>query len=135
MQREVKARPPAPLRPLGALEERVREILWSAGPLPVRDVATRLGGRLAYTTVMTTLDRLYKKGLAARAKDGSAFVYRAALERDAYHRRVVEETVAGLLARSSEPVLAGFIDAAAAVDEENLRRLERLIAARKRSGR
>jgi predicted transcriptional regulator len=43
-----------------------------------------------------------------------AFRYRAALSRDDFHRRIVEETVSGLLARSADPVLAGFVDAAAA---------------------
>jgi len=41
----------AALRPLGALEERVMEILWALGPLSVRDVTERLGGKLAYTTL------------------------------------------------------------------------------------
>jgi predicted transcriptional regulator len=125
----------ATLRPLGALEERVMEILWDAEPLAVREVARRLGGKLAYTTVMTTLDRLYRKALLARTKDGNAFIYTPAITRDVYHRRVAEHALAGLLSRSSEPVLAGFVDAAAAVDEENLRRLEKLIAARRRSRR
>ena len=110
-------------------------VLWDAGAGNVREGARALGGKLAYTTVMTTLDRLHKKGLLARAKQGSAFLYQAALSRDEYHRRLVEETVVGLLERSSDPVLAGFVDAAATVDEENLARLERLIAARRRSGK
>lgn len=119
-------------RVLGSLEERVMDVLWSESPLAVRDVGTRLGAELAYTTVMTTLDRLYKKGLLARDKDGTAFVYRPALSRADYHRRVVDATVAGLLERSPESVLAGFVDAAARVDDANLERLERLIAAARR---
>jgi predicted transcriptional regulator len=68
-------------------------------------------------------------------KEGNAFVYRAAMSRDEYHRRVVEQTVSALLARSGDPVPAGFIDAAAASDAENLVRLERLIAARRKGKR
>lgn len=126
-------------RYLGALEERLMEVLWRSGPLPVRDVCTQLKGKpaLAYTTVMTTLDRLFKKGLLARNKDGNAFVYQPALTRDDYRRRIVESTVSGLMERSTDanPVLAAFVDAAAEVDEENLRRLEALIAERRKSGR
>lgn len=107
--------------------------MWRGGEASVRDVARRLARKRAYTTVMTTLDRLHTKGLLARTKEGNAFRYRAALSRDDFHRRVVEETVAGLLARSADPVLAGFVDAAAAADEENLSRLERLIAERRRT--
>ncbi len=117
---------------LGSLEARVMAILWRGEPLSVREVALRLGGRLAYTTVMTTLDRLFKKGLLDRERDGNAFVYGAALSQDEYHRRLVEETVTAMLARSTDPVLAGFVDAAAAVDEAHLERLERLIAERRR---
>jgi predicted transcriptional regulator len=125
---------------LGTLEERVMEVLWTAtGPLAVRDVCTRLGGpsKPAYTTVMTTLDRLYKKGLLARHKDGTAFLYEPAMSRDDYRRRIVESTVSGLLEQSSDldPVLAAFVEAAADVDEESLERLEALIAERRRSGR
>lgn len=112
------------------------EVVWRAGePLAVRDVNRRLGGKLAHTTVMTTLDRLYKKGLVDRTKEGTAFHYRARIDRDEFHRRVVEAAVAGLLEKSAAPVLAGFVDAALAVDRGNLARLEALLAERKRGGR
>src|SRR5438128_8928980 len=48
---------------LGPLEITVMEILWQRGESNVRDVAEKLDRPLAYTTVMTTLDRLFKKGL------------------------------------------------------------------------
>jgi predicted transcriptional regulator len=113
----------------------VMDILWRDSPLQVRDVVRQLGRKLAYTTVMTTLDRLHRKGLLARDKLGNAFRYRPALSRHEFHRRLVEDTVGVLLARSADPVLAGFVDAAAAIDEDNLERLEQLIAERRRSGR
>jgi predicted transcriptional regulator len=123
-------------RVLGELEQRVMEVLWAAAaPLPVRDVQRRLGrgrGRLAYTTVMTTLDRLYKKRLLAREKVGLAYVYRPALDRAAYQRRVVEAALAPLLEQGPGAVLAAFVDVAAGADEQHLQQLERLIAARRR---
>lgn len=121
-------------RVLGELEERVMEALWRAArPLAVRDVRARIGRRkLAYTTVMTTLDRLHKKGLLSRHREGLAFVYRPAMSREDLHRRVIEETVGALLHETPHPVLAAFVDAAADVDEANLDELERLIAERKK---
>lgn len=111
------------------------EVIWEAGePLAVRDAMKRLDAGLAYTTVMTTLDRLHKKKLLARRKDGNAFVYRPAMTRDDYHRRIVEETLSGLLEKSAGPVLNAFVDVAVGLDEENLERLEALIA-RHRSGK
>ena len=51
--------------------------------LSVREVRSGLGDGLAYTTVMTTLDRLYKKGLLERQRDGRAFRYAARASREA----------------------------------------------------
>jgi predicted transcriptional regulator len=108
------------------------EIVWQGESFTVREVMARIKRKPAYTTVMTTLDRLFKKGLLERDKDGVAFVYRAAMSRDEYHHAVVAEAVGGLLASAAEPVLAAFVDTAANLDEANLRRLEALIASRRR---
>ena len=109
------------------------EIMWGAAePLAVRDAMMKLDGGLAYTTVMTTLDRLHKKKLLARRKDGNAFVYWTAMTRDDYHRRIVEETLSGLLEKSAGPVLNAFVDIAVRLDEKNLKRLEALIARHRR---
>lgn len=129
-----------PLRkisPLGALEQQVMDVLWDHGPLAVRAVAQRLRGSppLAYTTVMTTLDRLHKKGLLLRSKDGLAFVYRPALSREDHKRGLIEQAVTEFLSSSSTPVLAAFVDAAARVDATHLDELERLIAAHRSSKR
>jgi predicted transcriptional regulator len=72
-------------RPLGDLERLVMEQLWAAdGALTVREVHDQLSGtrELAYTTVMTVLDRLAKKRLTERERDGKAWRYRAAAPRE-----------------------------------------------------
>lgn len=109
-------------------------VVWDGESFTVRDVMARLDPEPAYTTVMTTLDRLFKKGVLARDKDGVAFVYRAAMSRDEVHKAIVEEAVGGLLAKATGPVLAAFVDTAARLDEDNLRRLETLIAEHRRKG-
>lgn len=122
-----------PMRSLGELEERVMTILWQEHPLSVREVCIRMKrSRLAYTTVMTTLDRLHKKGLLARTRQGNAFLYLPAIDRAEYQRRVVETALAPMFDQGAAPVLAAFVDLAAEVDEANLARLEQLIAAHKR---
>jgi predicted transcriptional regulator len=76
--------PKAP-RPLGDLERLVMEQLWAAeGALTVREVHEQLAGtrELAYTTVMTVLDRLAKKQLTERERDGKAWRYKAAAPRE-----------------------------------------------------
>ncbi len=104
------------------------EIVWANDPLTVRDVMTQAKGKPAYTTVMTTLDRLFKKKLLARDKDGTAYVYRAAMSRDAYHHAVATEAVGALLEEAAAPVMAAFVDTAAKGGDDNLRKLEELIA-------
>ena len=108
-------------------------ILWKEHPLSVRDVCTRMKrSKLAYTTVMTTLDRLHNKGLLARTKQGNAFLYMPAIDRAEYQRRVVETALAPMFEQGAAPVLAAFVDIAAQVDEANLVKLEELIADHKR---
>jgi predicted transcriptional regulator len=71
---------------LGDLERAVMDVLWQIDEgLTVRQVSGRLADRaLAHTTVMTVLDRLAKKGLVRRVRDGRAWRYRPAASREAY---------------------------------------------------
>ena len=119
-------------RVLGELETRLMELLWAESPLSVRAVCDRGGGGLAYTTIMTTLDRLHKKRLLRRRKDGNAFLYEPAMDRAEYQRRVVEAALTPLMEHGAAPVLAAFVEVAADLDEANLARLERLIASHRR---
>jgi predicted transcriptional regulator len=76
---------PKGIRPLGELERLVMEQLWAADrPLTVREVHEQLSRarELAYTTVMTVLDRLAKKHLTERERDGKAWRYKAAAPRE-----------------------------------------------------
>ncbi|HEV8559962.1 MAG TPA: BlaI/MecI/CopY family transcriptional regulator [Actinophytocola sp.] len=69
---------------LGELESAIMDVLWSIdAPAKVRDVLDRLdtGRPLAYTTVMTVLDNLYRKQWVDRAKDGKAYLYEPAISR------------------------------------------------------
>ena len=128
-----KNRAPAP-QPLGPLEIAVMEILWTSGEANVRDVIDRLGRPLAYTTVMTTLDRLYKKGLLARRKSERAFIYSAALTREEWEHKRTGDFVAGFL--SPELLISCLVDAVGQHDEALLDDLERKIKLkRKQLGR
>lgn len=119
-------------RVLGELETRVMELLWEVHPLSVRTACARLGSAHAYTTIMTTMDRLHKKRLLRRKKDGNAFLYEPAMDRPEYQRRVVEAALTPLLEQGAAPVLAAFVEVAADLDEKHLAQLERLIASHRR---
>ena len=119
-------------RVLGELETRVMELLWEEHPLSVRAACERLDSDHAYTTIMTTMDRLHKKRLLRRKKDGNAFIYEPAMDRAEYQKRVVEAALTPLLEQGAAPVLAAFVEVAADLDEAHLAQLEKLIASHRR---
>ena len=121
---------------LGALERQVLAVVWEHGQVNVRDVCARLGSPVAYTTVMTTMDRLFKKRLLARRKVGRAFVYQAAATRDELEGAVASELVHGLLQRPGGeplPILSCLVDAVSDRDRALLDDLERLIREKRRA--
>lgn len=124
----------APPRVLGPLEVSVMGILWQRGESSVRDVIGCLDRRLAYTTVMTTLDRLFKKGLLDRRKADRAFVYSPRFSKPNWERRVAGDLVADFLAGpepSTELLLSCLLDAVGQHDESLLDELEKKIQARR----
>jgi predicted transcriptional regulator len=121
---------------LGALERDVMAVAWDRGEINVRDACTRLRSAVAYTTVMTTMDRLFKKGLLARRKVGRAFVYRATATRDELEGAVATELVQSLFERPGGaplPILSSLVDAVSDRDRALLDDLERLIREKRRS--
>lgn len=84
---------------LGDLEHAVMDVLWARpAPTPVRDVHEELarGREIAYTTVMTVLDRLAKKGVVDRQLDGRAWLYRPARSRLDLYVDTLNDALAGL---------------------------------------
>jgi predicted transcriptional regulator len=122
---------------LGPLEERVLEVLWrSRHGLAVREVRSTLGDGLAYTTVMTTLDRLYKKGLLERQRDGRAFRYAARTSREALAAGTLRRWLDRLLGRGpARPILASLVDAVGEHDRALLPELTRLVREKERAAR
>lgn len=120
---------------LGRLETRVMEILWARGESNVREVAGRLARPLAYTTVMTTLDRLFKKGLLQRHKTDRAFFYSPRLSRQEWERQTASEFVAGFLAgppSSRQLMISGLLDAVGQHDAALLEELEKKIQSKRK---
>jgi len=120
---------------LGKLEREVLEQIWRyEREVSVRDIVRALDERIAYTTVMTTLDRLYKKKLLQRRKDGRAFLYTATIERDNFDHGIKADVIDGLLgdgADGIQPVLACIVDTISERDREFLDELERLVQEKK----
>ena len=110
--------------------------VWKQKEVSVRCVEVAMDERIAYTTVMTTLDRLYKKGLLKRRKEGRAFLYSAHYSPEELERGVTEDVISSLLDAGTErvePVLACIVDAVSEHDRVLLDDLERLVQAKRRS--
>lgn len=115
---------------LGPLEFDVMQAIWTFGTSNVRDVVGRLERKLAYTTVMTTLDRLFKKGLLGREMSDRAFVYSPRFTREDWDRQRAGEMMAGFLAgpnESREMLLSCLVDAVGTHDAMLLNELEKKI--------
>jgi predicted transcriptional regulator len=120
---------------LGDLERDVMAVVWNRGEISVRDACEQLGSNAAYTTIMTTMDRLFKKRLLDRRKVGRAFVYRAAATRQEIEGAVASELMQSLLQGRDEPlpVLSSLVDAVSERDRALLDELERLIREKRRA--
>lgn len=111
------------------------EVVWNCGESSVRDVVEKMDNRLAYTTVMTTLDRLYKKGLLDRYKSERAFVYTARVTSDEWERQRAGDLVAGFLSGPQpvrELLLSSLVDAVGHYDAVLLDQLEEKIRNKRR---
>ena len=120
---------------LGKLERQVLDEAWARREVSVRDIYLTFEERIAYTTLMTTLDRLYKKRLLDRRKDGRAFLYSPALTREEFEHGIREDVIDGLLgpgADAVQPVLACIVDTVSERDRELLDELDRLVKEKKR---
>ena len=123
---------------LGKLEREVMEFVWSRGEVSVRDFYEQDSNQLAYTTVMTTLDRLYKKGLLSRRKDGKAFFYVARQSKTEFKQSFVRRLVNTVFQGTDEtrPLLASLVESVSEHDRKLLDELEQMVkAAKKRESR
>jgi predicted transcriptional regulator len=84
------------MRRFGELEAAVMECLWARPePASVRDVLGQLdtGKQLAYTTVMTVLDNLHRKGVVHREMAGRAWLYQPAFSREEHTARMLRDVL------------------------------------------
>ena len=108
------------------------ELLWRTPSQTVNEVEEQLRKKreIAHTTVLTTLDRMYRKGYLTREKQGKAFVYEPSYSREQFERTMAQEVLGALLGGLGEPVLSTFVELVS-TDEGKLERLEELIKAKR----
>ena len=120
---------------LGRLERRVMDQVWLRNEVSVRDMYRIFEGCIAYTTLMTTLYRLYRKGVLNRRKLGRAFLYSPRFSAEEFERGIAKDLIEGLLDRAEnrvEPLLACIVDTVSERDRNCLDVLDRIVRRKKR---
>lgn len=118
------------------LEAEIMEVVWTQEwtDFPVGDVHAILETRreVAYTTVMTTVSRLFEKGLLKREKDGRRYLYRPAMTRSEFVEAMTREVLGSLPPVGQEAAVALLVERVANADDAELDRLELLIQERRK---
>lgn len=119
---------------LGSLERKILEKIWSRGNVTVRELVADGSLQLAYTTIMTTLDRLYKKGLLLRVAEGKAFRYSARCTREELPRLVAVTGIRHWIESNdaSSASLSYFVEAISIHDARLLDELRALVERKRR---
>src|SRR6202140_260335 len=119
---------------LGPLEQRLLDRLWARGNATVRELIEYVCPELAYTTVMTTLDRLFKKGLLTRAEEGRAFRYAPRFSRNELRREAAGQALLHLLDASpaSSLPLSYLVEILGDRDAQLLDELQELVERKRR---
>ena len=117
----------------GALELRVLEAMWEGhAEVSVRDLQAQFPAA-AYTTLMTTMDRLHRKGVLSRRKVGRAFVYRPSSSRQDLESGLVTRALQPLLrGDGAQPILSFFVEEVSRQDDGLFDELERLVREKRR---
>lgn len=109
-------------RGAGELEAAVLEVLQRGGsPLSPGEVRERIGGDLAYTTVVTILSRLHAKGVLDRSKAGRSYRYSPVTDEPGLAARRMTRVLDG--EKDREAVLARFVSGLSESDEGLLRKM------------
>jgi predicted transcriptional regulator len=98
---------------LSNLEMRIMEALWASGELSIREIQEKFPSkkRPAYTTVQTMVNRLESKKAVRRVKKiSTAYIFEAAIPRDAARRRLIDDFLA-VFGGETQPIMTHLIDA------------------------
>jgi len=118
---------------LGPLEDQLLRTLWQRGTATVRELIEDGSTDGAYTTIMTTLDRLHKKGLLNREPDGRAFRYSPAQSEQEFNGAIVRHAIQNMLSVSDQGAPLSFlVEAISEHDHNLLDELERQIERKRR---
>ena len=121
------------LTQLGPLEQRLLGEVWARSNATVRELIDYAQLDMACTTVMTTLDRLYKKGLLRRTEENRAFRYFPLVSKEELQRQAAGQALQQLLASGPAPLpLSYLVEAVTDHDQQLLDELQKLVEDKRR---
>ncbi|MBV2130303.1 MULTISPECIES: BlaI/MecI/CopY family transcriptional regulator [Chromatiaceae] len=114
---------------LGELEKQVLQYLWNTQEADVKQVHAVLGltRGISLNTIQSTLDRLFKKDLLNRTKQGHAYFYFAKVDRDALVAKLISNVTSDFVDEGEHSLIAAFSSASSNLDDSQLDKLEQLI--------
>lgn len=118
-------------RPLGDLEQCIMEAVWRVQAASGRDVFSVCAKqrRVAYTTIMTVMNRLVEKDLLERKGSGKHYTYRARLSQEAYEKQTSGRIIQGLIRNFGNLAIAQFVDTLDETDPKKLHYLKEKLRA------
>lgn len=120
---------------LTAAEAEIMRVVWDfAKPVSVRDVyeVLRQRKKVAYTTVMSVMNKLAKKGVLSQDKEATAYVYSAAVSDTEVAGSVLDAVVEKILGGVSEPLISRLLGPETRLSEEQVQKLERILRGNRR---
>ena len=120
------------MRGFGDLEAVIMHRVWERSrPVTVRELFDELSAEraIAYTTVMSTMDNLHRKGWLGRVREGKAYRYTATASREEYSARLMREALAD--GGDAEAVLSHFVAQIDSGESEALRSVFRKLRGRR----
>lgn len=114
---------------LGELEKQALQYLWDTPEADAKQVHSVLGQSRgnSLNTIQSTLERLFKKGLLSRTKQGHAYSYRAKVDREALIATLITDVTSDFIENGEHSLIAAFSSASANLDDAQLDKLEQLI--------
>jgi predicted transcriptional regulator len=121
---------------LGSLQSEVMELVWKGNEATVAQLVEAIGRRrsVSYTTVLSAVQKLEKKGWLKHRAAGRAYVYYATRDRSEVGRRTLRELLKSTFSGDPRLLLASLLDDVRLSDAE-LKELRKLIEERRKEGR
>jgi predicted transcriptional regulator len=90
-------------------EHRIMEVIWARGSATVAEVVEALKGKDAYTTILTLIRILKAKGYLSSRKEGRAFVFTPAVDRDTVRRKAAHQLLSKFFSGSPSELILSFL--------------------------